>query len=773
MKISKKDILSEATTIASAMDGYNTNNPNAGFFLGPLGKVPQNIIRRRIYFPGGKKNLVEPPQGYVNEHLYSTDGKVLNEADLNDLFGNALTKQKPSFSSNGRMVMYEPKCMAFPYCSQGAVDKPVKLIGESKQEMCESCFEYINTIAEAVNKKPKTIARMIREFVLREEHVDIPMYNLSEENGRLIAEDGNPAFAEDIKFKTIEEAQKYLDNNKISGIVEGIYNKNNNEKTDITEMTNNHEEKDHGKRMLARRKMLEALSMDENLKECMYEVMSMEGFAPIKEDLNEGENWESTMNTMMEDDQMCEEAYNAIMMNESECAGKMKTWMNETYANMMKQPGYMDVGMNEVEGIDTPTPVATTEKGVETLGLVKDKLPGVKDYLLKDFIYAEKLYKKVAIILKQAEPFFQEHTASEFTLDKMPEETYREFFQRVINNPEFRPFYSDWIIGNIGDKYGDINKEGESQIEELRLDLLEILGDRGLNQLETKLKRLEQVFDDKGSLKGVKQSSDDEENDGVNLKVSTDDGGEEDSGMDDDTIDKSFSAKKVKAPALDFPDDEDDLDEGSELRMRAGANGKIFENESKLPVKGNNVDSENAKNSKDSTSADIKAAEKTQKTVEQKVDNLKNQKYELNEKETTVAEKVHGMNNALDYNYVNGLTKDQKDKIEMEVTTGHSRERDKAAGPEANVNTESTAGEGLINSAKSRNTERDENYTSLRDRTYVEKEEEHTKSTAVNEDINYMKHLFAYKEKLVTENKRSKVDENSTFLDILNKSRKK
>jgi hypothetical protein len=79
-------------------------------------------------------------------------------------FGQDL-QQKPSFNG-GKLVAIEPKCLAFPYCSQGAIDKPIKLIGETKDGMCEKCYEYCSHIGHETKKTPEYIAKIIRERYL-------------------------------------------------------------------------------------------------------------------------------------------------------------------------------------------------------------------------------------------------------------------------------------------------------------------------------------------------------------------------------------------------------------------------------------------------------------------------------------------------------------------------------------------------------------------------------------------------------------------------------
>ena len=171
--LQKAKPINESASVASVLG--DPGSPDYGGFIGPLSGINKKKLYSRLFHTwkdGSVKNgagvgrLAQPPQGYVKEHIYSVEGKMVTEGDLQDWFGADL-KQKPSFNG-GKLVAIEPKCLAFPYCSQGAIDKPIKLIGESKDTMCEDCYGYCSHIAEEVGKKPEEIAKIIREKYLYE-----------------------------------------------------------------------------------------------------------------------------------------------------------------------------------------------------------------------------------------------------------------------------------------------------------------------------------------------------------------------------------------------------------------------------------------------------------------------------------------------------------------------------------------------------------------------------------------------------------------------------
>lgn len=164
--------VTEVTSVGSVM-GSPTDS-NGGYFIGPLSGVNKKKLNSRIMYPKkGKQRLVQPPQGYMNENeneksvefVYSVDGNKVTTKDLYEWFDVELNKQKPSFNG-GKLVQIEPKCQAFPYCSQGAADQPIKLVGENKDGMCPDCYEFISEVAKLSNKTPEYITEIIRKEYL-------------------------------------------------------------------------------------------------------------------------------------------------------------------------------------------------------------------------------------------------------------------------------------------------------------------------------------------------------------------------------------------------------------------------------------------------------------------------------------------------------------------------------------------------------------------------------------------------------------------------------
>lgn len=290
--------LEESASVGSVLG--DPGSPTYGGFIGPLGRISKRKLNSRLFSTwgdssvkngSGKGRIVEPPQGHVKEHVYSVEGEMVTEGNLLEWFGGDL-KQKPAFDG-GKLVTIEPKCLAFPYCSQGALDKPIKLIGETKEHMCESCYGYCSHIAEETGKSPEYIAKLIREKYLSENSSLESVY----EPAKPIAEIKPIVHQLD---ESIELQKEIINNNNIE-------NTNTMENIQMTpELAS---------------KCMEGIMKNNELAECMYETLVSEGFLP--ETLDEGDTYENQCVTMMEDAEICMEMVKACGMNESDCAMKV------------------------------------------------------------------------------------------------------------------------------------------------------------------------------------------------------------------------------------------------------------------------------------------------------------------------------------------------------------------------------------------------------------------------------------------------------------------
>jgi hypothetical protein len=146
--------------------------------------------------------------------------------------------------------------------------------------------------------------------------------------------------------------------------------------------------------------------------------------------------------------------------------------------------------------------------------------------------------------------------------------------------------------------------------------------------------------------------------------------------------------------------------------------GALSENELPKfePKKGKNVDSENKKNAKSSDDESIKDAEKSQKTVDQKVELNIDVKFnpDMRSKDQAEIDLTYlGAWNMLNLDFQNGVPDSYKERVRNEVLTGHSRPRDeKKFGKLANVDHESTerVGKAMLAASQANQEARDDMY---------------------------------------------------------------
>ncbi len=299
---------------------------------------------------------------------------------------------------------------------------------------------------------------------------------------------------------------------------------------------------------------------------------------------------------------------------------------------------------------------------------------------------------------------------------------YRSIFDNLMN-PRKRGFFT---------KYGkNIGYETLENMEDVLSDIFDLS-----NSIYVKNREIQKI---ENSMNNRSQRSDDDDS------------------LGDETMVKPRLASKAELDALSFSDDDDDMLE-----------------EVSLPVKGVDVDSENKSNAKKSNTESGNQVKKSQETTDQKVDNLKNQKYQNNDWETKTDEVLHGWRNNLDLDYKTGLSKEQAEKIKDEA-------KGMAPKDHVNVDHDSEAGEKLVNSAKMRSKDdfiNKDDYTSKHDRTQIEKGQSYEKTTIfdkldenVNKDIERLKNLFTYEDKLVNENKKNTTNEDQLLFKQVSKKK--
>jgi hypothetical protein len=166
--LQNKQPIDETTTAALAgtgkMGDYSAESAKTGgFFIGPLGHVPRKELFKRLAYKDG-------------QIVAKVNGQPVTENLILEWFGgDAVRKDKDAspinrkpFWKDGQFVEINPKCLTFPYCSQGdSADKPIKLIGESKEEMSPCAWDIVCALAEQARKEPEYIAKLIRQHYLQ------------------------------------------------------------------------------------------------------------------------------------------------------------------------------------------------------------------------------------------------------------------------------------------------------------------------------------------------------------------------------------------------------------------------------------------------------------------------------------------------------------------------------------------------------------------------------------------------------------------------------
>ena len=552
------------------------------------------------------------------------------------------------------------------------------------------------------------------------------------------------------------------------------------------------------------RSMMEEMALDEAMKGCMYEVLTMEGFLP--ETLSEGETYEGVMSAMMEDDEIMAEMYKACSMNESDCGTKMESWMNEKLVGGQKELDKNNDGKIDASDFE----MMRKEKGVEKnedemyegkhpegehyknkISLICKDLADINKMMANDDELPAWIQDKLAVMYHSADAIksylhgdksVEMNESDDYDDTESP--TYLLNKKRVLDQEISR--YSNFVNKFIpmidkldaGDVMAYFQPQGEFSIEgfkdfltkkeeESSLDYYEKLnqiGDfmyrsifdalvnprkrgffnkhgnkLGIDTLETIEDVLSDIFDMGNSIYVKKKEI--EKIDGSIENRSEKEPDNYGGGFDDDDMVKPKLASKGELDVLSADDlTFDDMDDDDDMLEEVS-----------YPIKGKNVDSENKSNSNKENTEATKDAEDSQETTQEKIDNLKNQKYELSDGEQSVKDKMFGMGNNLDLSYSDELSKETKNRIVNSVTSD--------VPDHANVDHDSKVGEKLINATKSRADYLKANYTSKPDRTSIEQEDEFLRNTAVQENLDRIKNLFKYEDELISENRKKVTNE--------------
>jgi len=232
--------------------------------------------------------------------------------------------------------------------------------------------------------------------------------------------------------------------------------------------------------------------------------------------------------------------------------------------------------------------------------------------------------------------------------------------------------------------------------------------------------------------------------------------------------------------------------------MEPGADEDESINEDMLPtfkpVKGKNIDIDNKNNANKNGNTEVKNAKNSQKTKEEKTEEKINVKFSPDMEsdfQKGVEEKRLGAFNSLNLDFQNEVPQSYKDRVEMEVKTGHSRKRDEAKfGKEANVDHESTkrVGEAIWNASQANQGERDDFYkanpirvtkTPYEQTSISGKPKDGKKISGggdltnenVDKEIERMKKMFVYEDIQLNENKKTTLSEDNILYQSISKKK--
>jgi len=451
------------------------------------------------------------------------------------------------------------------------------------------------------------------------------------------------------------------------------------------ELINNKENMNYMKEMSNQhmRSMMEEMASDRTISDCMYEVLSMEGFLP--ETLSEGETYEDMLSTMMEDDDIMAEMYKSCSMTEGECGSKMSSWINEKLVGGQKELDKNDDGKIDAEDFE----MLRKEKGVD------------ESYSEIDPTYTHFALSKLdnKIVTGWEYKDLDNQSIKEYAIMDLKDmglkpSDFTVITVRGMKSKGIDPFdASNWSNTSNSELMEGNYPEGEHYRVKI-------------NQICEDLTEIYELIDDNDELPAWIQ-------DKIAVMYHS-----------ADAIKTYIAGEKGQNQTLKTPN-------------MGGMMGDDMLGEVKLPVKAQHVDSENKSNADKENTESIKGVEKSQETTQEKVDNLKNQKYDLTDPEKNIDDMLHGMGNNLDLKYQGDLSKETKKRI-TDMASG------KVPKDHANVDHESTAGEDLIKASKNRKEFLKQNYTSKPAKTVVDKEEKVSNTSAVNEDIDRLKKLFDY-----------------------------
>ena len=552
---------------------------------------------------------------------------------------------------------------------------------------------------------------------------------------------------------------------------------------------------------------------DEGMSSCLYEVLTQEGFLP--EGLSEGEEHGNLCEVMMEDDMVTEELFKACGMNQSECGNNVREWvenhamaeydnstaqqqqpkpesfrvtkeaiMNELSpeakfaahnAAMMKNKTH-DVAGQEMERRKTMGQADTFAKHIDPqinsqFQAILKSMGGYVGNIEKSVSHNE---KKPYVVMTMHSPdnsnsikIVVTKTGNKLIHGEVSNEL-KPIFLRLIKNIQMKELPDNSMVAAGMDEMSPATMSNSGGLPSDNTEMMDEGDTDRATAFETYQRLMEAGVDPTALLEYI-----------IGHFMNGTDALEAMSAAQAEFLgdDNNTEEEPGIEPEMEMPND------GTEETM------PIAENELPkfVPVKGKNVDSENKTNAKDGDSEEIEDANESQKTTDEKTEERINVKFSPDMEsdfQKEVNDKHLGAWNMLNLDFQNDVPDSYKNRVELEVTTGHSRPRDeKALGKEANVDHESTerVGKKMVAASVKNQGERDSLYKANPIVTTQDPYEQTSITGAVaaknkkhggdlvKEDINSMKRLFGYEQSRLDENVKTAVDENDVIFKSVSK----
>lgn len=679
-----REMINEATT-AAGMGGVE------GFgWIGPLQGSNKTALYRRSLWPSGKDNkntdgkggsvVKTPPQGYVNE------GQIL------EWFGETQKHKSPSYDG-GKIVKIDSSCMSFPYCSQGAVDKPVKLIGETKESNCEAAWNYITEMSKHAGTTPEELAKKIREKY--------------ESSGEYLVSDGE--IVDESEISILSESQ--LSEIDMGGFrlvkqPDGRYYPHFPKQSQM-ELSNSKPLNENVEQNGVQ-KVLDILQTKKSqigtASSQIDELINMVNSPDVNMDPQEIESLSSMISDLSIDEMIIEpsklDPIKSILISN----GSANASVNDYETNQKDQ--YASQNMDDVEsGVvselgEQKAVGMKNEKGelkasvsISEMKTLMNALHGTKKDSFNECLMNEGY-------LSEACNDITEITSDDYLVSEM----FKSLMANEACGDKMREMYLAHQNGNgqlreANDPCWDSYKQVGMK-EKNGKEVPNCVPEKNVNEKQSSLK--EGIHDMDITSTPVGQSTDTNRDDryyrasiskSLLLKL-----GKEGS-LNDVLTQFGFENYITDDPNTtvdnlnnDYIDGKIDITELTRFIFNK-LYGTVLSEQHDLPMIDANIPKENAKNAEKENGEHLKDADNSQETQEEKVDNLRNQKLE----DQPVVEKIKDIKKGaspadVDLDQPNPAW---EERVELEMTTGDSRERDeKELGPKANVGHGKVFGDG-------------------------------------------------------------------------------